>query len=389
VSREIRVAVAMLGTMVVTALPVFADEPYKTMLDEPMVFTGTESLAVVAADGGEIRIGLFAPDGDDHPVGRDLARGVAIAVEHANAAGGIDGTPLRVIRRWADDPWGAGSGELIRLVFEDRVLAVIGGPDGASTHVAQQVATKAFLPLIAPISSDPSLTHTRVPWIFRLPPDDRTQAELLVVEGMLPRGVRRAALVISDDHDSRTTARELADAMARAGRPPAFVLATDPRLEDPVALASRLAELAPDGVVLSLPGPSVRSALAALDGEGLRCPVFLPWIADLDLEAYPPHYGGPIVEARPFADAQSCGPQLKFERAAIQRFGERPSPAMVYGFDAANLLIDALRAGGVGRVELRRRLAELSGTVGASGTIHWDNGGGNTTRPVIRDLDRD
>jgi ABC-type branched-subunit amino acid transport system substrate-binding protein len=200
---------------------------------------------------------------------------------------------------------------------------------------------------------------------------------------MLPRGVRRAALVISDDHDSRTTARELADAMARAGRPPAFELATDPRLEDPVALASRLAELAPDGVVLSLPGPSVRRALAALDGEGLRCPVFLPWIADLDLEAYPPHYGGPIVEARPFADAQSCGPQLKFERAAIQRFGERPSPAMVYGFDAANLLIDALRAGGGGRVELRLRLAELSGTVGASGTIHWDNGGGNTARPAI------
>jgi ABC-type branched-subunit amino acid transport system substrate-binding protein len=80
---------------------------------------------------------------------------------------------------------------------------------------------------------------------------------------------------------------------------------------------------------------------------------------------------------------------LKFERTAIQRYGERPSPAMAYGFDAANLVIDALRAGGDGRIELRLRLEELSGTVGASGAILWDNGGGNTAPPVIHVLDRD
>jgi branched-chain amino acid transport system substrate-binding protein len=376
------IAVAVLGTAFAPP-PAAADGPYKTMLDEPMVFTGTESVPVGTVDSSEIRIGLFAPDGDEHPVGRDLVRGVSLAVEHANAAGGIDGRPLRVIRRWADDPWGAGSSEVIRLVFEDRVLVVIGGPDGASTHVAQQVATKAHLPLIAPVTGDPSLTHTRVPWIFRLPPDDRMQAELLVLEGMVPRGVRRAALVTSDDHDGRSAGRELADAMARAGRPPAFELAVDPQLVEPWALASRLAEMAPDAVVLRLPGQAVRSALAAMGEEGLTCPVFLPWLPGLDLDAHPPQYGGPIVEVQPFAGSRTRGPQLIFARAAIQRYGEPPSPAMTYGFDAANLVIDALRLGGGGRGELRGRLAELSGTEGASGTIRWDNGGGNTAEPVV------
>lgn len=368
--------------------PAAADEPYKNMLDEPMVFTGTESLPIGAAESGEIRIGLFAPDGDEHPVGRDLVRGVTLAVDRANAAGGIDGVGLRVIRRWADDPWGAGSKEVIRLVFEDRVSVVIGGPDGASTHVAQQIATKAHLPLIAPVTGDPSLTHTRVPWIFRLPPDDRMQAELLVSRGMVPREVQRAALVTSDDHDGRTAARELADAMARAGRPAAFELAVDPQLVEPRALASRLAELAPDAVVLRLPEQAVRSALTAMGEEGLTCPVFLPWLPGLDLDASPPQYGGPIVEVQPFAGSRTCGPQLEFASAAIERYGESPSPAMVYGFDAANLAIEALRLGGGGRGELRRRLAELSGTEGASGTIRWDNGGGNTAGPVVTELPR-
>jgi len=374
----------MLATAAAPA-PAAADEPYRSMLDEPMVFTGTGSIPDGTVDSGELRIGLFAPDGDGHPVGRDLVRGVTLAVERANATGGIDGVPLRVIRRWADDPWGAGSTEVIRLVYEDRVVVVIGGPDGASTHVAQQISTKAHLPLIAPVAGDPSLTHTRVPWIFRLPPDDRVQAELLVVEGMVPREVRRAALVMSDDHDGRTAGRELAEAMARAGRPPAFELAVDPQFVEPGALASHLAGLAPDAIILRLPGQAVRRALTAMGEEGLSCPVFLPWLPGLDLDASPPHYDGPIVEVRPFADSQTSGLQLKFARAAIERYGEPPSPAMIYGFDAANLVIDALRSGADGRVELRRRLAGLAGTEGASGTIRWDNGGGNTAMPVVTD----
>jgi ABC-type branched-subunit amino acid transport system substrate-binding protein len=62
---------------------------------------------------------------------------------------------------------------------------------------------------------------------------------------------------------------------------------------------------------------------------------------------------------------------------------------MVYGFDAANLVIEALRRHAGGRADLQRQLTALSGYSGASGPIRWDNGGGNTARPVIRVLNRD
>ena len=56
---------------------------------------------------------------------------------------------------------------------QDHVLALI-ALDRASSHLAEQIAVKSFVPVIA-ISSDHALTTTNIPWIFRLP--ERTSPE--------------------------------------------------------------------------------------------------------------------------------------------------------------------------------------------------------------------
>jgi branched-chain amino acid transport system substrate-binding protein len=371
-----RFASLVVGALFLTVVT-GAEEPYKRMLDDPLTFTGTETLE--GADA-EYRIGVFAPDG------HDLVRGVELAVKQANAAGGVDGKPLRIIRRWADDPWGAGSKEIIRMVFEDGVWALIGGPDGETTHVAQQVATKAHLPLIAPVSSDSSLTHTRVPWIFRLPPDDRAQADALVRNGLVPRSLAAIGILVSADHDGKTFAMEIRAAMEKEEAPPAFELAANPDVNDPSDLARRIQGFGPDGLVMRLEPAAARKVLAALQGVGVDCPVFMPWVPDLDLGEFPPSYDGPIIQVLPFDVPRECGPYLKMVRAAIRRDAAKPSPSMIYSFDAATLVIEALRRGASGRVELQQRLTELSGFDGASGPITWDNGGGNTAKPEVRNL---
>jgi branched-chain amino acid transport system substrate-binding protein len=383
-SRVIRIASLFVGALLLTVVN-GAEEPYKRMLDDDMIFTGTETLEGAQSES-EYRIGVFAPDDDDHPVGRDLVRGVSLAVEQANAAGGIDGKPLRLVRRWAADPWGAGSKEVVRMVFDDRVWALIGGPDGETTHVAQQVATKAHLPLIAPVSSDPSLTHTRVPWIFRLPPDDRAQAEELVEKGLGPRNLKRVGIVVSADHDGRIFAGEMKAAMEGAQNSPTFELAVDPSLHDPESLAVRIRSFAPEALVMRLRPDAVRRLLAALQSVGVDCTVFLPWIPGLRLVEFPPGYDGAVIEVEPFQSRQQCGPYLKLVRSSVRWHGAKPTAAMVYGFDAANLVIEALRRHAGGRADLQRQLTALSGFGGASGPIRWDNGGGNTAKPTVRVL---
>jgi ABC-type branched-subunit amino acid transport system substrate-binding protein len=134
------------------------------------------------------------------------------------------------------------------------------------------VATKAHLPLIAPVSSDPSLTHTRVPWIYRLPPDDRAQAEELVEKGLGSRNLKRVGIVVSADHDGRIFAKEMKAAMERAQNSPIFELAVDPSFHDPESLANRIRSFAPEALVMRLRPDAVRRLLAALQSAPFSCP---------------------------------------------------------------------------------------------------------------------
>ncbi|MGA7755185.1 MAG: hypothetical protein WCB05_20310, partial [Candidatus Sulfotelmatobacter sp.] len=63
--------------------------------------------------------------------------------------------------------WGKASSDLVKDVYQDHVLALI-ALDRASSHLAEQIAVKAFVPVVA-ISADRTLTSTNIPWIFRLP----------------------------------------------------------------------------------------------------------------------------------------------------------------------------------------------------------------------------
>jgi hypothetical protein len=56
----------------------------------------------------------------------------------------------------------------VKAVYQDHVLALI-ALDRNSSHLAEQIAVKSFVPVIA-LSSDRALTSTNIPWIFRLPP---------------------------------------------------------------------------------------------------------------------------------------------------------------------------------------------------------------------------
>jgi hypothetical protein len=67
----------------------------------------------------------------------------------------------------SDVPWGKASNELVRAVYDQNVIAMI-ALDRASSHMAEQIGVKAFVPVVA-VSSDHALTSTNIPWIFRLP----------------------------------------------------------------------------------------------------------------------------------------------------------------------------------------------------------------------------
>jgi phosphoribosylcarboxyaminoimidazole (NCAIR) mutase len=106
----------------------------------------------------------------------------------------------------ANQPWGQASTDLVNLLYRDHAAGIIAIGRNPS-HLAEQLAAKAFVPVIA-ISSDSSLTAVNLPWIFRLPVD----AALAEAVGTMTsaaekagpnRGRLRDALAASNRFDNR------------------------------------------------------------------------------------------------------------------------------------------------------------------------------------------
>jgi branched-chain amino acid transport system substrate-binding protein len=117
---------------------------------------------------GPIRVVLFGP----HAV--DVAQSPEVLTQLASSA--ANGKPWTLLPVASDQNWGAASTQLVHALMDEHALAIV-ALDRDSAHLAEQLALKAFVPVVA-LSSDKKLTSTNIPWIFRLPPDTTLAATL-------------------------------------------------------------------------------------------------------------------------------------------------------------------------------------------------------------------
>jgi ABC-type branched-subunit amino acid transport system substrate-binding protein len=107
----------------------------------------------------EVTIGIFGPHADALVQSSEMQS----SLNALNARG----RHYSLVAIPSDASWGKASTELVSAVYEQHAIALI-ALDRPSSHFAEQIAVKSFIPVVA-ISSDRTLTSTNIPWIFRLP----------------------------------------------------------------------------------------------------------------------------------------------------------------------------------------------------------------------------
>ncbi|MGO8759199.1 MAG: ABC transporter substrate-binding protein [Terracidiphilus sp.] len=105
-------------------------------------------------------------------------------------------------RQWALLPvesgqnWGAASTQLVHALMDEHPLAIV-ALDRDASHLAEQLALKSFVPVVA-LSGDKTLTSADIPWIFRLAPEATPASAIRLVReaaarsGANPERVRNA-----------------------------------------------------------------------------------------------------------------------------------------------------------------------------------------------------
>ena len=167
-------------------------KPYARVGEGGVMFAGPP---VADAPPGPLRIGLFGPGAAD----------LASSAEVGRALAALNGR-YTLVPIDSQAPWGKASNELVNLIYQDHALGIISAGRNSS-HLAEQFAVKAFVPLIA-LSSDRSLTNVNIPWIFRLPAEtpisDVLRSMLEAAERSGPNRVKlREALASSTRFDAR------------------------------------------------------------------------------------------------------------------------------------------------------------------------------------------
>ncbi len=336
----------------------------------------------------EIRLAQFGPAEESDPEWGEARRGAVMALEEANAAGGCGGLPVRLLNAWSENPWGTGVAALAKLVYREDVCAIIGGVDGATTHLAEQIVVKARLPLVSPGGTDPSVNFTNVAWMFTLPPTDDHIAPALadVVVGSLAGGAWCA--VTTTDRDAHAAWRAFRAAFVQH-RVPAPLL----HIAAPAAAREREAaveEVAASGARTVVVFAGARDAAGIV--KALRAGGFAGLIA-----------GGAPLGRRPFleeaggaaegivfpllfdpAEPSAC----TFVRAYEARWGGAPDFLAAYSYDAVRMTLEAVRRAGPNRARLRDALAAPESWTGVTGSVAWDATGRNV-RPFVMGVWRD
>jgi len=138
------------------------EKPYARVGEDGVQYLGP-SLLDEKVD--KLQIGVFGPHADEIVSSPEIARWLSTLNAH--------GQNLSLLPISSDSSWGKASDDLVKAVYQEHVLALI-TLDRPSSHLAEQIAVKAFVPVVA-IPSDRALTSTNIPWIFRMP--DRTSLE--------------------------------------------------------------------------------------------------------------------------------------------------------------------------------------------------------------------
>ncbi len=334
----------------------------------------TENGAGGTADaGGEIVIGEYGSmTGGQATFGDSTHKGIMLAVDEINAAGGVDGRKLRVITEDDQSKAEEAANAITKLISQNNVVAVLGEVASSNSLAAAPICQNNKVPMITPSSTNEKVTAVG-DYIFRMCFIDPYQGEAMANYLGKQAGMKRAAVLIDvkSDYSTGLAANFERTFIANGGQ----IVGKQSYAQGDSDFRSQLTAIkATNPEVIFVPGyynDIGQIAIQARDlgmkqplagGDGWESPKLIE-IGGNALEGclYSNHYhvDDPAPAVREFVQ--------KYE----QRYGAKPDSLAALGYDSTKVLADAIkRAGTTEGPALRDAIAATKGYTGVTGTIN-------------------
>ena len=347
-------------------------------------------LAVVPSHAKEIKIGLITPlSGDVKTFGESVRNSFLIAVEEANARGGVAGMKITyVIQDDKNDATEAANVANL-LVNQQRVKAIVGSVTSKATIPVSDIIQAAKVPTISPTATNPKVTVAdgkRKDYMFRACFIDPFQGAVMAKFSRETLKGESAAVLFDASNDySKGIAEVFRDAFRKQG---GKVAAFESYGKDDVDFSALLTKVKASGAdVLFLPDYYNKVGLIAkqVQEKGLKVRLVGPdgWDSP-DLVKI----AGSAIEGGHFSNHYSpddLRPEVvAWVKKYKEKHGQVPDALGTLAYDATNLLLEAIRKAGSDDPEkIREALASIKDFKAVSGKSTLDRNGDSIKSAAI------
>jgi branched-chain amino acid transport system substrate-binding protein len=337
------------------------------------------------ADSDVILLGeVGSLTGSEAAFGISTRNGIELAIDEANASGGVKGKKLAV--RVYDDqskPEEAASAAT-RLVTQDKVVAILGEVASSNSLAMAPKAQEAKVPMVSPSSTNPKVTEVG-DYIFRVCFIDPFQGKVMAKYAHEKLKFSKVAILtdVKSAYSDGLTEVFKKEFTAMGGQI-VGVVSYSKGDTDFRSQLTNVKKLKPEG--LYVPGYYQDVALIAEQAKELGLKVTMMggdgWDSEKLFEL-----GGAAVEGSYVSNHYSSddpSPRVQeFITKYKAKFGAVPDSLAALGYDSARVVIDALkRAPDTSGPALRDAIAQTKDFPGVAGTITLDENR-NPVKPAV------
>jgi branched-chain amino acid transport system substrate-binding protein len=347
----------------------------KTFL--PSLFiAGALIFASCSKESGGIKVGEYASlTGKDATFGQSSHKGIVMAFEEINAAGGVLGQKLELISEDTQSKAGESATVVKKLLARNKVVALLGEVSSGRSLEAAPIALDARIPMIAPAATNPKVTETG-DYIFRVCFIDPFQGTVMAKFAQDDLKAKKVAIISSVSNAySVGLAKFFQETFTNSG---GTVAIEQKYSEGDKDFRAQLTAVKAAGVeAVFVPGYYTESALIVRQARDLGITVpFIGgdgWESDKLLEIGGNALNGCFYSTH-FSPENNDPNVAKFVQKFKARWNnETPDAFASLGYDAAYVLVDAIkRAGTTDGPKLRDALAATKDFAGASGVTTMD-----------------
>jgi len=348
--------------------------------ETPKAETPADQKAV--SDSQPIKIGVNAElTGRVASYGQSFVQGAELYVEELNKNGGVLGRKVELVKVDNKSEKADATNAALRLIEQDKVVAILGAATSGITMAFAPIAEEHKVPFVSPSATSPDVTvkdGKTLAYAFRACFIDPFQGEVAAKFALNDLKAKRAALLVNQsDEYAIGLANSFKETFLKGGGEIVAEEKYSKGDKDFNSALTRIKAQKPD--VLYLPnyyedvGLQIRQArdlgldIPILGGDGWDSPelVKLAGSASNLNNAYMTAHFSP----------ESTEPAVQtFVKLFKEKYGSEPNGFHALGYDAAGILIDAIkRAGEANPQKIRDALEATKDFQGVTGKISFDD----------------